>query len=248
MSKNRFSQYFVSRKGENMFKKGLLTIVVFLVCLSMVLAGCSSPEPAEETESTGEETSDVSSDNEPKLSDTITYGTQTEPIKLDPQNDALLNAMLINKHIYNTLVKMDPETQEIVPSLATEWEWVELTSLGAVTTLKFELSSSDNGDWGMNTPAYFCLDEIKSGDATKAIPFNESIEFHVYPNPFTDMFTINSEMKGNLEIYNLAGQLVFNQILNNRIELVELSDLEDGIYLIKIINNQHVSSCKIVKN
>jgi peptide/nickel transport system substrate-binding protein len=129
MSKNRLNQYFVSRKGEKMFKKGLLAIFVILVCMSMVLAGCSSPEPAEETGPTGEDTSDTSTDDEPKLADTITYGTQTEPIKLDPQNDALLNAMLINKHIYNTLVKMDPETQEIIPSLATDWEWVDDTTL-----------------------------------------------------------------------------------------------------------------------
>lgn len=42
-----------------------------------------------------------------------------------------------------------------------EWKWVELASLGETNGLKFELSSSDVGDWGMNTPSYFCLDGIK---------------------------------------------------------------------------------------
>lgn len=41
------------------------------------------------------------------------------------------------------------------------WQWVDLKSLGTTNGLKFELTSSDNGDYGMNTPAYFCLDGIK---------------------------------------------------------------------------------------
>ena len=41
-----------------------------------------------------------------------------------------------------------------------EWRWCDLTSLGAVSRLDFNMSSTDNGDWGMNTPAYFCMDNL----------------------------------------------------------------------------------------
>lgn len=45
--------------------------------------------------------------------------------------------------------------------ILSEWSEVDLTSLGdEVMSLEFSLSSSDNGDWGMNTPAYFALDQI----------------------------------------------------------------------------------------
>jgi hypothetical protein len=44
--------------------------------------------------------------------------------------------------------------------VVTEWTKVDLTTLGAVQKLQFTLSSTDNGGWGMNTPAYFCLDDI----------------------------------------------------------------------------------------
>ncbi|MEA3368362.1 MAG: DUF4465 domain-containing protein [Planctomycetota bacterium] len=40
------------------------------------------------------------------------------------------------------------------------WTPVDLTALGQVTSLEFTLSSSDTGDWGMNTPAYFTLDTL----------------------------------------------------------------------------------------
>lgn len=44
--------------------------------------------------------------------------------------------------------------------IVSDWSFVNLTSLGAVTRLDFSLSSSDNGMYGMNTPAYFAMDTL----------------------------------------------------------------------------------------
>ena len=47
------------------------------------------------------------------------------------------------------------------PGIITEWTKIDLTPLGnKVHTVKFDLESSDTGDWGMNTPAYFCFDNL----------------------------------------------------------------------------------------
>ena len=61
------------------------------------------------------------------------------------------------------------------------WAFVDLTSLGEVQALQFTLSSSDTGDFGMNTPAYFCLDTVVTGidvgsDATDEQPAPEPAE------------------------------------------------------------------------
>ncbi|TFH27728.1 MAG: DUF4465 domain-containing protein [Bacteroidia bacterium] len=50
----------------------------------------------------------------------------------------------------------NPEMDYIIET----WQWVDLGSLGKVDSLMFGLESSDMGDWGMNTPAYFCLDDL----------------------------------------------------------------------------------------
>lgn len=44
--------------------------------------------------------------------------------------------------------------------IVSDWQWVDLSSLGAVRSLAFTLSSSDTGSWGMNTPAYFAMDHL----------------------------------------------------------------------------------------
>lgn len=54
--------------------------------------------------------------------------------------------------------------------IVKNWTWVDLTGLGpAVKTLEFDLSSSDNGENGMNTPAYFALDELALDPASPAV-------------------------------------------------------------------------------
>jgi hypothetical protein len=45
--------------------------------------------------------------------------------------------------------------------VVADWRLVDLTSLGNARSLGFSLSSSDNGNFGMNTPAYFALDELR---------------------------------------------------------------------------------------
>lgn len=39
----------------------------------------------------------------------------------------------------------------------TGWERVDISALGAVDYIYFQMSSSDTGEWGMNNPAYFAL-------------------------------------------------------------------------------------------
>ncbi len=41
-----------------------------------------------------------------------------------------------------------------------EWTWLDMSTLGEVAGLQFTLSSSDVGAFGMNTPAYFALDNL----------------------------------------------------------------------------------------
>jgi len=44
--------------------------------------------------------------------------------------------------------------------IVNSWEYVDLSGLGAVKSLEFLVSSSDTGSFGMNTPAYFAMDNL----------------------------------------------------------------------------------------
>lgn len=54
--------------------------------------------------------------------------------------------------------RFEDNTQDYV---IDEWTTVDLTSLSDAGRLEFRLSSSDVGDFGMNTPAYFAIDQLQ---------------------------------------------------------------------------------------
>lgn len=45
--------------------------------------------------------------------------------------------------------------------VCNSWTEIDLSSMTDVLYLDFVLASSDSGEYGMNTPAYFCLDNLK---------------------------------------------------------------------------------------
>jgi hypothetical protein len=45
--------------------------------------------------------------------------------------------------------------------ILSSWAFIDLTALGTVDKLRFALTSSDTGSYGMNTPAYFALDNLR---------------------------------------------------------------------------------------
>lgn len=54
--------------------------------------------------------------------------------------------------------RFDDHTKDYI---INKWTKVDLTSLGKINKITFRFYSTDNSTWGINTPAYVCLDNIK---------------------------------------------------------------------------------------
>ena len=64
---------------------------------------------------------------------------------------------------------------------------------------------------------------------------NESNLFKIYPNPFSSEITVNNVSQvEKIEIINLNGQVEKEISSNNLTETLNLNDLNNGIYLMKI--------------
>jgi len=69
-----------------------------------------------------------------------------------------------------------------------------------------------------------------------------------YPNPVTDVFTLNNlENITAVTIYNTLGQAVINQKPNSTIVQLNLQMLTSGIYIVKATSGLNTQSFKIVK-
>lgn len=77
--------------------------------------------------------------------------------------------------------------------------------------------------------------------------FNFETNFIVYPNPVNDAFAISIDTK-TIEVYNITGQLVKSFKNKFSDELISVSDLENGVYLVKVIdNNNNHATKKFIK-
>lgn len=83
---------------------------------------------------------------------------------------------------------------------------------------------------------------------------NENFNVTIYPNPFSNTANIvvnNSNKTVNLSIkmYNILGEIVLNEVLQNQTNSFQTSNLQSGIYTYKIIsNNEVLQSGKIISN
>lgn len=97
-------------------------------------------------------------------------------------------------------------------------------------SIQFEMESSDNGSWGMNTPAFFVLDDIQvlHNVGLKTMQLNN---MKVYPNPAVNTlnFVSQKDLK-TIEIYNFEGQIILQQSLIPSTRTLDVSGLNSGLY------------------
>ena len=130
--------------------------------------------------------------------------------------------------------------------IINDWTEVDLTSLGDIDSLSFSLSSSDNGSWGMNTPAYFCIDDISVSTAisVETIAINN---VNIYPNPVKDLLNITNAENSDISIYNLSGKLIYTEKIYDNIAKINFSNFKQGIYIVSVKTEKEVRTYKLVK-
>ena len=126
-----------------------------------------------------------------------------------------------------------------------EWTWVDLSSLENVYGLDFVLSSSDNNTGGMLTPQYFAMDNF---DGTVAgIQTNSANQLSAFPNPTSGELNINIESGSIVSIYDINGRLLRTNIAGSNLVEWNISEFENGVYLLHSEKDGKVSTQKIIK-
>lgn len=121
--------------------------------------------------------------------------------------------------------------------IVKDWRWVDLSALGWVDSLSFTVSSSDTDSIGlMNTPAYFCMDDLGLFATGGVHEVYQNSLISLYPNPAKSGGSLYLKASGRLSakkmklsLYDISGRLVFSSQLQSGQSLV-LPDLIPGIY------------------
>ena len=135
--------------------------------------------------------------------------------------------------------------------IVKDWEFIQLSELGNLDSLKFTLTSSDNGIFGMNTPAYFCLDNLVTADMTASSggSLNSNVAF-IHPNPTTGWVELSCEEwlgPSTLYIFDYAGVSRGQKDLVSGRNLIDLEQLENGVYLFQVKTASKIWQTRVVK-
>jgi hypothetical protein len=125
--------------------------------------------------------------------------------------------------------------------LVSTWDSLDLSGLPLCDSLKFVLRSSDNGAFGMNTPAYFCLDDLRINSNLVGISEQTKLSaFRIFPNP-CQASSLNLESKSNewqnYSLYNTLGEIILSGSYIHQMQL-NVEHLSRGVYYLHQNNSK----------
>lgn len=133
--------------------------------------------------------------------------------------------------------------------IVKQWTWLDLNSLGNIDSLTFAMSSSDNGTYGMNTPAYFCMDNFttKEGVGFEQIAGKNSIR--IYPNPVQNSLHLDLNLitAKQIQIYDMNGRLVRELFNISSHTQIDVTSLQKGLYFMQISTENGILIKKFIK-
>ncbi len=147
-------------------------------------------------------------------------GDDPDWLKLNIWGTAADNSLTDTIEFYLADYRFADNTEDYI---VENWRWVDLSSLGAVKDLHFSMLSTDVGDYGMNTPAYFCMDNLIVG------------EYAPVENPIENIIAYENDenMTMDLDVNFGAGDnsLTYQILVNTNQESVEASLSESNLII-----------------
>lgn len=129
------------------------------------------------------------------------------------------------------------------------WEWFDLSPLGEVVSVSFSLESSVNDQFGMVTPAYFCMDDFNGvAPEPETVVCDYRFLMSLYPNPTEGPVTISISQVSEFEyvILNAMGQEVMRGRGIGGSQLLNLSSFAKGVYFVKVNVDDSMLTRKLI--
>jgi len=130
------------------------------------------------------------------------------------------------------------------------WAWVDLTALGQADSLLMRLASSDVGEFGINTPQYFCVDNFTVRGMTSSVgDFASNVNLRAFPNPATDWLQLEWTGTGeaNVRLFDLNGKIwKARRVAPGRTKF-DVSTLPQGMYFLQVQIENRIYNEKIIK-
>ena len=128
---------------------------------------------------------------------------------------------------------------------------ITATGLSTTATLYVRYSPDHSG-------THSGVVNLVSGTATATITLNGTAEnggsidenthraIAIYPNPASTLLNVEAEGYDNLQIVNMVGQVVYSTNVSGRLQ-INVSDLSNGVYFVRLTNTNGTATQKFIK-
>ncbi len=127
-------------------------------------------------------------------------------------------------------------------TMLDKWEWVDLTGLGLCSSFYFTMESSDTGDYGMNTPAYFCIDGLTVSTTPVASIDEVEVKANAYYNRAVDQLCVITEQATEVLVYAVNGTELMRATVEGNAAW-DMSSYPVGVYVVRCGNH----TIKVIK-
>lgn len=126
-----------------------------------------------------------------------------------------------------------------------DWTFVDLSWIANADSLTFIALSNDTGDYGINTPAYFCMDNFGAENTPTCVRDFKLVNVDAY---FDAMGNLNlnsdSEMQ-EISIYDAVGRLVKSMSISGNTFSTAIEN--SGLLIVSVKTRNGVAVCKTMK-
>jgi hypothetical protein len=91
-----------------------------------------------------------------------------------------------------------------------------------------------------------CSTKITDCPVATSLTQKELLTFNIYPNPSSDLINVSIKEKSVVYLFDALGKLIHQTDAENEHVQLPVSNLPEGIYLVKIVTNNSVFSDKII--
>ncbi len=147
----------------------------------------------------------------------------------------------------DTQVVLEPGTYWMeMTSDAEGWETTTASAIGSALVFS---NDSTSGAWVVDGTGAELVYEIVATCETLGVSDMDSFDFAYYPNPVKNELNISSQKSvKSVMVYNLAGQQVSTQKMNQTNGTVNTASLAPGVYIFKaLLEGGQVETFKVIK-
>lgn len=118
---------------------------------------------------------------------------------------------------------------------------ISIPNTGTSLDLRFRASNNAASE-------EFAIDNFRLFETVLSTTNFNTLNFSIYPNPSNGVFNISLNENASIEVTNILGKQIKSQIATTGNNVLNISDVDNGLYLVKIITENGANkTVKVVK-